>query len=290
MAWMAVGGLLLVTMNALMRLVTQDLEPLLAQFLRYFTALLIVIALALHGPLKRLRTQNLAGQFWRGLAHTIALALFFSSLPHIPLADVTAIQFITPILVVVGAALVLRERVSGARWLAAAIGFAGMLVVVGPHLGPGGAGFWPLVMLLSTPFFAATFLIAKAMTRNDSGTVIVFWQNLTVSLFTLPLALMVWQWPSGEQWAWLWLCGALGTAAHGCFVRAFALADISSVQPVRFLDLVWSSLLGLALFGDWPTATALAGGATIVGATIWLARHERRARQLKLEEPSAHGS
>jgi drug/metabolite transporter (DMT)-like permease len=66
----------------------------------------------------------------------------------------------------------------------------------------------------------------------------------------------------------------LGSVAHYCMTRAFTLGDISAMQPMRFLDLIWASLLGLAIFGDWPSATALLGGAVIVASTIWIARRE----------------
>jgi drug/metabolite transporter (DMT)-like permease len=77
------------------------------------------------------------------------------------------------------------------------------------------------------------------------------------------------------------VCGLLGSAAHVAMTRPFSLGDISVMQPVRFLDLVWSSLLGLALFGDSPTFNTMAGGAIIVASTIWIARREaveRRSR------------
>jgi drug/metabolite transporter (DMT)-like permease len=121
-------------------------------------------------------------------------------------------------------------------------------------------------------------LITKALTRHDSPNAIVAWQNLTITLFSVPLALWVWRAPSGAEWALLAVCGVLGTAAHWAMARSLQLADISAMQPLRFLDLVWSSLLGIALFGDVPTAHALIGGAVIVASTVWIARHEARSR------------
>ncbi len=280
MVWMASGGLALATMNALMRVVTQQIEPATAQFLRYAFGLVAFMPIIFRGPIARLRPRRLAGQFWRGLAQTGALALFFLSLPHLPLADVTAILFTTPIFVLMGAALFLGERVSAARWLAAIAGFIGVIVVIWPHFtAASGAGAWSLVMLASSPLFATALLITKALTRFELNDTMVVWQNLVVTLLTLPLALVFWSTPDPTQLLLLAICGLLGSIAHWCFQRAFSLADISAVQPMRFLDLIWSSLLSIALFGTQPALTALAGGAVIVAATIWLARSEaRRAR------------
>lgn len=276
MGWMAAGGLALCTMNALMRLMTQQLDPLNAQFLRYVCGLAVMMPMLLRDGPSAYRPNRLPGQLWRGVFHTAALTLFFLALPHIPLADATAIMFTTPIFVLVGAALVLRERVAPARWAAALAGFAGVLIVIWPHLsGSGaGAGIWSLVMLGASPLFAASFLINKALTRYDSPRVIVMWQNLSVTLFMLPMAVPVWQNPSLAQWGVFLVCGLLGTVAHLFMTRAFSLADISAMQPVRFLDLVWASLLGLAIFGAAPSVTALLGGAVIVASTIWIARRE----------------
>jgi len=93
------------------------------------------------------------------------------------------------------------------RWIAALIGFAGVVVVVAPKLSGAGGGYH-LVMLASAPLFAASFLITKALTRYEKATVIVFWQALTVSLFSLPLALLHWQYPSLWQWTGFSLLGS----------------------------------------------------------------------------------
>ncbi len=271
---MAAGGLSLSLMNAIMRVMTLELDPFNAQFLRAFCGLLVMLPIILRQGWKRYRPNRIVGQFWRGIVHTVALTLFFVALPHIPLADMTAIMFTTPLFVLVGAALVLHEKVGRARWGAALLGFSGVIVVLWPHLAGGGAGRWSLVMLSATPFFAASFLITKSLTRHDSPETIVTWQNITLTLFTLPLALLAWQTPTLAQWGIFLVCGLLGSVAHYCMTRAFTLGDISAMQPVRFLDLIWSSLLGLAIFGTSPSITALAGGAVIVASTVWIARRE----------------
>lgn len=275
MLWMAAAGLSLATMNAVMRLMTQQLDSFQAQFLRYAFGLAVVLPIIFSGPIRRLKPSSYKAQFWRALCQTAALTLFFLALPHVPLADMTAIMFITPMFILLGAAIFLGESVSLARWLAATVGFVGVLIVLWPHLtSQTGAGIWSLVMLGATPFFAATFLVTKAMTRNDSNETLVTWLNISVALLTLPMALWVWQWPSTTQWITFAGCGLLGTVAHYCFTRAFSMVDISSLQPVRFLDLIWSSLLGLIIFGNAPAHTALLGGIVIVAATIAMSRYE----------------
>ena len=173
--------------------------------------------------------------------------------------------------------LFFREAMRWERWLAAAAGFGGVLIVVGPGL-QGSGGVYSLVMLASAAVFAGSFLINKALTRYESTGVIVLWQAIAVSLFSLPLA--VWYWSAPDAWHWIGflISGLMGVTAHYCITRGFAVADISSVQSVKFLELVWASALGWLVFADIPTTSTLIGGAVICGSTIWIAHREARRR------------
>lgn len=273
--WSMAAGLVFVVLNALMRALAQQLDVFQTQFLRYAAALALMLPLVWRQGPARFRPHNVAGQFWRGAVHTVGLCLWFIALPHITLADTTAIGFTTPLFVMIGAYVFFREPMRWERWLATGIGFAGVLIVVGPKLA-GGGGVHNLVMLASAPLFAASFLITKALTRTESNGTILLWQSLTITLFSLPLALPNWQWPSAWQWAGVALCGLLGSVAHYCLTRSFRVADISATQSMKFLDLVWSALLGWALFADVPTQSTLIGGAVICAATLWVARRESR--------------
>jgi drug/metabolite transporter (DMT)-like permease len=176
-----------------------------------------------------------------------------------------------------GAVLFLGEPMIRARWVAAGIGFLGVLIVVAPGL-RGDGGYWNLVMLASTPLFAASFLITKALTRHDKPEVIVAWQSIMVAIFTLPFALAVWVWPTAEQWAWFVLTGILGSVGHWFLTEAFRIADMSAIQPVKFLDLIWASLMGWLIFSEEPALTTYAGALVIFLATTWIARREARRR------------
>ena len=163
------------------------------------------------------------------------------------------------------------------RMLAAGLGFFGVLIVVYPNLN-GQGGIYNLAMLASSPLFAASFLITKALTRRDRPEVIVVWQSITVSLFSLPFALMDWIWPSPLEWLAFVVCGVLGSTGHYCMTRALRTTDISATQSVKFLDLVWNATAGFLVFSDVPTHTTLLGGFVIFLATTWIARREARNR------------
>ena len=272
--WSMGAGFLFVVLNSIMRGLSIALDPYQTQFLRYLMGLAVMLPLVLRGGFAAYRPKNVAGQFSRGAVHTLGLILWFIAIPHITLADTTAIGFTGPIFIMLGAVLVFKEPMRWERWLAAAIGFAGVLIVVGPKLS--GGGWYTLVMLASSPVFAASFLMTKALTRYERPEVIVVWQSITVTLFSLPLALLHWTMPGPGQWLLFLLCGILGSAGHYCLTRSYAAADISATQSVKFLDLVWATLIGWMAFGDAPSNSTIIGGVVICAATIWIARRESR--------------
>lgn len=279
--WAVASGMALQTMNAVMRLMALELHSMQAQFLRALFGLIVMLPVIAVGirqsGWRSYWPKDMRGQWLRGLAHTVATLLFFLALPHLPLADSTAIGFTTPLFILLGAALFLGEKVTRARWLATLVGFGGVLVVLLPHLGGfGGGGYWSLVMLAASPAFATSFLLAKVLTRRDRSSVLVVWQALTVSILSLPLALAVWEPPTLRQWTIFLFAGLLGSTAHYCINRAMEKVDISALQSVRFLDLIWSSMLGFLMFGNMPAPTALVGGAVIVVAVAAVARYEAR--------------
>ena len=275
--WTSAGGLFLTVLNAVMRSMTLQLDPFQAQFLRYGFGLLVMLPLILRAGLAAYVPKQIGGQFLRGAVHTAGLCFWFVALPKIPLADTTAIGFTGPIFIMMGAYLVFKEPMRWERWLAALLGLAGVVIVVGPKLS-GSGGFYNLVMLASAPLFAASYLLTKSLTRYERAGVIVVWQALTVTLFSLPLALLHWQLPTLVQWGGFLVCGILGSAGHYCLTRSFGIADISSTQSVKFLDLVWAAILGWLIFSDVPSQSTLIGGVVICASTLWIARREAGAR------------
>jgi drug/metabolite transporter (DMT)-like permease len=277
MVWMVLGGLLFSVLNTIARDLTLHLDVYQSQFLRYLFGLLVILPWVLRDGWRAYMPVNMAGQFWRGGVHTLGLVLWFTALPKISLADMTAIGFTGPIFIMIGAAWFLGEPMRKDRWIAATIGFAGVMVVVLPKMS-GDGGWYNLVMLASAPVFAASFLITKALTRYEKPGVIVLWQAITVTVLSLPMALPNWQMPTPMQWLGFAATGVLGTLAHYCLTRAFALADISATQSLRFLDLVWASLLGWLVFGDVPSQSTWLGAFVILWATVWIARREGRRK------------
>ncbi|NBS63179.1 MAG: DMT family transporter [Betaproteobacteria bacterium] len=276
MLWATAGGIILCLLNAVSRGLTHEMDPAQVMFLRYLAGFALMVPLALRAGRTRWRTGDLPGHLLRGLIHTIALTMWFIALPTVSLADTTAIGFTTPIFLMLGAGLLLGETMMAARWIAAAIGFAGVLIVVGPSLG-GSSGGAMLLLLASAPMFAATMLMSKRLARRDGPSVLVLWQAASITLLSAPLAIYQWQPVTLSQALLILLAGVLGNVGQYAVTRSFHRTDISATQSVRFLDLLWASLFGWMFFSDVPAHTTLAGGAVILASSLWIARRESRA-------------
>lgn len=279
MLWMVATGVLFTVLNTIMKRLSHELDPWLVGFLRYVIGATVMLPPALRMGVRALWSNAPRLQFLRGLFHAGGIMLWFAALPMVTITELTAIGFSGPLFICLGAVLFLRERMTGERWTAILLGFAGVLLVVDPFEGGGFAGISPgmLLMLASAPVFAGSFLVAKVLTRHDRSDVVVLWQHLWVSLLLLPFALAGWSPPGPAQWLLLALCGVLGAGGHYCMTRSFRVADISVVQSVKFLELVWAALLGFAVFGAVPTGATVLGGGVILASTLWLARREARA-------------
>jgi len=273
--WSTAAGFVFALLNAIMRDLTIEVGAFTTQFLRYAFGLAVMLPLIARAGLAAYRPNNLAGHFGRGAVHTVGLVIWFAAISHITIADTTAIGFTTPIFIMIGAAWMFGERMRWERWLAAAIGFAGVLIVVAPKLTASGGGY-ALLMLASAPIFALSFLMTKTLTRTERTEVIVAWQCVSITLLSLPMALLQWHWPTPAQWFAFAVCGFLGSVGHYMLTRSFSVTDISATQSVKFLDLVWATLLGWVMFSDQPSQSTLIGGAVICASTLWIARREAR--------------
>lgn len=283
--WMTACGVLFGVLNMTQKLLTHQLHPPQVVCLRYLVGSALLLPFVVAAGWQRYRPGRPSLHAWRAVFHVTGSLIWFGVIPNVTLAEASAIGFTGPIFMMLGASLFLGERMYAARWAAVLIAFGGVLVVLWPGLVDSNIASMSTVwMLVSSPLFAASFLISKALTRYDRPEAIVFWLGVVIFVGSLPFAVfalewplrVAWQWPSALQWTLLGACGLVGSSAHYCMTRAYRIADVSAVQSVRFLDMVWASLFGFLMFAHLPTGWALAGGTIICAATLWIARYEAR--------------
>jgi len=278
MLWMTLCGLCFAGLNATTRVITADLHSWQTVCLRYAFGALVMLPLVVRAGMAVLRSNNLKLQVTRCAVHSLGTGMWFLALPMVPLAEITAISFTSPIFLAIGAMLFFAEKVRGERWIAICVGFLGVLIVLYPKLEHGIAANWAsLLLIAAAPVSAGSYLLAKRLMRYDKTETIVLWQAMLVSLFTLPLALFYWRPMTLTILAMFVMVGILGSAGHYALNRSLKATDIAATQPARFLELVWASALGFLIWGDVPPVWTFAGAMVIFSATTWIARREARA-------------
>jgi drug/metabolite transporter (DMT)-like permease len=277
--WVGLSGVLFALLNVFTLIPAQHLNPYVMSFLRYFFGSLFLLPIVFRQGLhKSLRTNRVGLHVFRGALHASGMVLWFVGLPLTTLASVTALGFTGPIFITIGAALFLGEDVRMRRWMAVLVGFAGAMIIVRPGVGDIGLG--ALCILISTPIFSISNLISKALARTDSANTIVIWQNWVITLCTMPFAFWFWQSPDWTDILWFLAAGLCGTLGHLSQQNGYQLADITLLQPIGFLSLLWNALLGFFLFSQQPDVWTFVGAAVIFGSAMYISHREavRRAQ------------
>lgn len=275
MLWMTLCGLCFAGLNATTRVITGDLHSWQTVCLRYAFGALVMLPLIVRTRLEVLHTNNLKLQVTRCAVHSVGTGMWFLALPMVSLAEITAISFTSPIFLAIGAIIFFGEKARSERWIAILVGFLGVLIILFPKLEHGIAANWAsLLLIAAAPVSAGSYLLAKRLMLYDKTETIVLWQAMLVSLFTLPIALVFWRPMTPTHLAMFVLVGILGSAGHYALNRSLKATDVGATQPIRFLELVWASVLGFLIWADIPPVWTFAGAMVIFGATTWIARRE----------------
>ncbi|MDO9527159.1 MAG: DMT family transporter [Gemmobacter sp.] len=270
--WMLASGLFFVGVTGVVRYLGTSMPAAQSAFLRFgwgvvflLPSLIVLFRSGLPAGTGRL----LLG---RGAVHTVAVVCWFYAMARIPVAEVTAIGYLNPICVTIGAALLFGEKLAVRRIAAIGVAVLGALVVLRPGLREVSSGHW--AQLAAAVLFAGSYLAAKQLTLRMQPGAVVAMMSLTVAIGLLPVAVWVWVPVTLTQVVWLALVAAFATAGHYCMTRAFVLAPISVTQPVTFLQLLWATLLGAIVFNEGIDPYVMLGGGMIIGAVGYITWRE----------------
>ncbi len=275
---MVAGGLLFVAVTVLVRSLGSDMPAVEAAFIRYLVGVGLLLPAIWRMRGRLLGNASLGLYVYRGAIHGVAVMLWFFAMARIPLAEVTAIGFSTPVFTALGAILIFGEQVKARRVIAIAAGFVGTLIILRPGFHSIEAG--SLAQLIAAFFFAGSFLLAKQMTQSESSGDILVMLSIFCTLALMPGAIYYWREPTLSEIGWLALVAVFATAGHYAITRAIAAAPLTVTQPLSFLQLIWAIALGYWLFDEVPDTWVIAGGLVIVAAVSYLAHREARAARL----------
>ncbi len=233
---------------------------------------IVLAGAAISGQLGQISAERLGGHALRNLVHFSGQNLWFWALTLIPLAQLFALEFTSPLWVILLAPLLLGERFTRMRIIAAALGFAGILIVTRPFGAPLGPGV--MAAAAAAIFFAMTSILTKRLTRRETMVSILFW--LTGMQFVFGTIGTFWDgvvhWPDTVTGPWLLLIGGAGVLAHLSLTSALRLAPASFVMPIDFVRLPMIAVIAAWLYDEAIDPWVLLGGAVIFFAA-WLNVH-----------------
>ncbi len=277
---MGLGMFLFAAVDTIAKFLTSDLHPFQIVWTRQLGLLVgALFLLALHGRHLFL-TAHPKLQLIRGLVAALSAAAFIFAIRHVPLADAVAVSFVAPFMVTLMAALILREPVGWRRWVAVVLGFVGSMIILRPGMGVVHPA--AILVVVAAFFFACRQVISRAIAARDgTGTTILYTAMTAVFVLSVPLP-WVWVTPSGPEFLLLVGLAMLAGLAEVCVIRALELGLAVAVAPVHYTLIIWASLYGWLVFGQFPDGWTWAGTGIIMATGMYMLRREylaiRRAR------------
>ena len=262
-------------MIVFIRKASENLHILEVVFFRNLLAFFVMLPLLMSTGLAAIKMNNTRLYFARGFFGAIGMIAGFTCLTLIPLTQATAISFTQPIFITIGATIFLGEVIKVRRITAIIIGFIGMLIIVQP-------GIVSISYGVALAFIAAVghsfnSLTVKKLTQTETPQAIAMWMVIILIPITFIPAVTVWQWPSFETWLYLWGIAILGSLAHLFWTKSYAMADITSLQPIDFINLPIIAVFGWLIFSEIPGIWTLVGGLIIFMSTIYISNREAKA-------------
>ena len=270
--WMVLTTILFVGVTATVRYLEGEVPAPQAAFLRYAIGTLFLIP-SLISLTKIKPNKPLLQKFvLRGLVHSIGVTLWFYAMSVMPVAEVTAIGFLTYIFVSIGASIFLKEKLHRHRLAAILISFIGALIVLRPGFKIIESG--QLGMLMATVVFTVSYLIAKIVSKERSSSEIVAMLSIFTTIFLIPSAIYSWEPLSIKAFLILSFTALIATVGHITMTKAIKAAPMVVTQPILFLQLVWASMVGLFIFNEKFDPFVILGGTIIMLCVCYVSYRE----------------
>ena len=281
--WMLLAGLCFVVVTALVKSLGPTIPAAQSAFIRYLLGCVFLIPL-----IKKIRRTPLTGRLWalfgiRGVLHSFGVMLWFFSMSRISIAEITALNYLSPIYVTIGAAVFLGEGLAFRRIPAVGVALIGALIILRPGIQAVGPGH--LAMLVAGLVFGAAYLLGKVVTDASSPEMVIAQLSLWVTLALTPFAASVWVPVEWNVVAVLLLVAFFATSGHYAMSLAFAAAPVTVTQPVTYLQLIWATALGVFWFAEPIDIWVLVGGGLILSAVSFITWREAVMKRRAITPP-----
>jgi drug/metabolite transporter (DMT)-like permease len=268
----------------------------------FFAMVPLLIWLSWRGDLaSSIRTSNVRLHLKRGIIGSCGMFSGFQALALLPLPDAVALSYATPLIVVVLAAVLLREKVRLYRWSAVIIGFCGVLVMLSPHLmspaspvalPPGSARVAASTLgvgiaLVAAVFSALATIEVRVLTRRENTGAIVFYFMALTTMLGFSTIVFGWNTPTWHDAAWLVGIGIMGGLGQIFLTESYRHGDASLIAPFEYTTMIYAVVLGWFLFGEWPATAVFVGAGIVILSGIFVIWREHRLGLLRPEVQSA---
>ncbi len=272
-ALLAIGATLFGSfMGAGVKLLSDDLHPIIICFYRCLMGLIIITPFVARNNFKALQTDNMRLQIFRALINIISMICWFSAIGMMHFEKATALGFTTPLFTTVLAVLILGEVIRFHRTAALLLGFVGILIIIRPGYMP--FEFGTILMLIASFSFSFVLIFVKKLSATDSSLTIIFYHLLYMTPAFFILSFFYWESINLSQLIVFILMGASGLLSHWCLAQAFKMSDTTFVMPLQFTKLIWASLIGLFIFSEQPDIWTWIGGVIIFISVVYITYRE----------------
>ena len=225
------------------------------------------------------KTKNLKFYIVRGLFNIPVMILGFGALVYIPFEQFKAMNFLSPIIVVLLSFFIFREKIFKYRILALVVGFLGTVIIIRPGYVEFNIG--TIMVLVSLLFWSFIIILSKYVSKDDSPITMVSYQYTLMTFFALPLAIYFWETPSLSSILYVFIGAISGTILHLCLGLAYKYADLSVTQPIWFSGLIFGSAFGYFLFKEIPDLWTWIGGIIVFSSVLIITYNERSKAEKK---------
>ncbi len=237
-----------VLMSVFLKFAQEDTNVFSVGFMRFFFGFLLIFPFIIKSKFKIYNTDNFKFHITRSIINVPMMILGFAALMYIPLDQIKAIGFLSPILVVILSVIFLKERIYLIRTFSLILGFIGVIIILRPGIIEISIGAY--MVLTSTFLWSTVIIITKYMSKSDSPMTIITYQYTFVSIFTLPLAILYWSNLSLSSVFYSFMAAIVGTVLHLCINTSYKMASLTILQPVWFSQLLWATIFSLILFNE----------------------------------------
>lgn len=266
-------------LDTLAKHLTRDYHVMQIAWGRYlFSAVFLLLLVPRYGLWKPLRSARPWFQVMRAFLLAAVSLMFFISVSFLPLADVTAIGFVAPLMLTALAHFFLEEKVGVRRWAAICVGFFGVLVIIRPGLG---VVHWAAFIAIAMATSNAVYQLATRMLAGvDSAQTTIFYTGIVGAVAFSLFVPFFWTAPDLAGWLAMIALGLFGGLGHYLLIQAFTLAPASLLAPYSYTAIVWVTITGYLAFGDFPDGWTVAGAAIIIASGIYVFYREAYLRRI----------